>query len=1168
MAFNPTKEQEYAIYGDGSLLVSAAAGSGKTAVLVERVVRLLTASEKPVSADKLLVVTYTNAAAAELRSRIEKRLVEEFEKNPENTFLQRQKILLCNAKICTIDAFCLDFLRENFERAGLSPTFRIADNAELALLEKNAMSALFSECFDSEDKEFLSLLDFLGEDFDDSKLRRCIKTIFDYSRHIPFSDEWISRISDEYYSFADSSDSKWIDSALENVADLAEEAKNYFNSANALLAVCDSAYEKYNKNYIYFSEITESISEKCLNFNWDGIRELLLSLNPPKCKSLTAQEKTEAVTQSIEFRDKGKAVLKSIEKIVYGTETQIRSEVGFCAPYIKKICELVNRYADKLYDSLFSRDMITFYIAEQKVLEMLCYCENGTIVVGDGANKYVQRYEAILVDEYQDTNSLQDTLFDTLSSGGNNLFCVGDMKQCIYKFRGSNPTNFLLKKENAQPFSEAAASDGMRRIDLGCNFRSRAEICIYINSVFSKILYQKNSGFDYDENEMLLPMAVYPENSELKVENHFFDFASVNENDESGFDSKILAEAEFVAGKIEELVSAEPFLREGTNLRKARYSDFAILVRSMREKGEVFIKVLKEKGIPVSAASSEVLESDEGRTLIALLKAINNPTDDISLLTVLTSPLFGFTFNEISEIRAERKYGSLFSAFILASSNGNSKSKGFISTIELLRRKSMLISCGMLIDEIIEQTNMLNLYSLGDRGDTCRKNILSIQNLAFGFENGGSKTLREFLHYLNELSDKDIKVGSEGSDSVKVMTIHKSKGLQFPICILANTANRFNMQDINDSVIVSEKHGFSLVHYDDSGCKQDLNILRSVMRNEAKMDLLAEELRVFYVALTRAEEKLITLSSFDDLNKEIAKADAAIHVSDSENRIEYTLFKHSTSYADWILQTSLLAGEIDPIGFESKNDRVFIHRDVQRFYCVEAKNEEAVEEVISSEMMRKAFAYEYPYAPLLELQSKSSVSDIVHKADEKRFAFSERPSLLQKEKITSAELGTAMHKIMQYIDYETASRSLDTELERLYEYLYLTEAEVEAVNRERLSRFFSSELCRRVLEASFVKKEFRFLNETSACDLGKDIDEQFRDEMIIVQGAVDLLFEENGKINIVDFKTDRCSCEKDLIDAYEQQLKLYAVACSKIFNKPIGELIIYSFTLNKSIIIK
>ena len=202
--------------------VSAAAGSGKTAVLVERVVRLLTASEKPVSADKLLVVTYTNAAAAELRSRIEKRLSEEFEKNPENTFLQRQKILLCNAKICTIDAFCLDFLRENFERAGLSPTFRIADNAELALLEKNAMSALFSECFDSEDKEFLSLLDFLGEDFDDSKLRRCVKTIFDYSRHIPFSDEWISRISDEYYSFADSSDSKWIDSALENVADLAE----------------------------------------------------------------------------------------------------------------------------------------------------------------------------------------------------------------------------------------------------------------------------------------------------------------------------------------------------------------------------------------------------------------------------------------------------------------------------------------------------------------------------------------------------------------------------------------------------------------------------------------------------------------------------------------------------------------------------------------------------------------------------------------------------------------------------------------------------------------------------------------------------------------------------------------------------------------------------------
>lgn len=1168
MAFEPTKEQSLAISEKGSILVSAAAGSGKTAVLVERVAGMLTDKENPISADKLLVVTFTNAAAGELRSRIEKRLAEEFDKNPSDIFLQKQRILISKAKICTIDSFCLDFIRENFEQTDLSPTFKIADNSTLHLLEKKAMSMLINDCFNCADSEFMCLLDFLGEDYDDSKFQNCVKHIFDFSRHIPFPEKWLENIVNQYKAHTDPAYSVWYDIAIDAVQDNAVDALKTFERAIKLLETNETAFEKYYSNYNYFYELSSKIVELCANKDWNGVLSAISSIKAPPCKNLLAEEKTETVVSSVKLRDEGKAILKKIETIVYASKEDIVKETCMLLPFIEKIVSLVNKYQETLYDLLKKQDLITFYIAEQTVLNMLAFYDNEEIKISSLAKDYISRYDAILVDEYQDTNSLQDTLFSILSNEGEKLFCVGDMKQCIYKFRGSNPMNFLFKKENAFSLDDRQKLSDTLRIDLGCNFRSRPEICDFINLVFEKILYKENSDFDYDENEKLIPMAEFPPNHELKVETHLFDFKSITKTDDSDFSAKIQAEAESAANIILETVNKEPFLRGKDGLKKADFGDITILVRSMKDKGDVFIKTLKNRGIPVCAASSEVLDSDEVQTLISLLKIINNPSDDISLVTVMTSVLFGFSINDIASFRVHHRRGKIISAVTAAAQNGNEKLSSFLNLLSKLRRKSLLMPISLLIDDIFEETNILNLFSAQENGEMRRLNLMCIQNLAASFESEHRKDLRGFINYLSEIDNKDLGLAVEGRNTVTVMSIHKSKGLQFPVCILANTTNQFNFQDFNNPVLVSEEFGFSTTYYTDEKQKVDNTLLRTLIKHQEKRQLLAEELRVFYVALTRAEEKLILLASFNDLDKEVNKKLEDVQNLCDNSIVDYALFRKNTSYADWLLEALILSGHSKALLGKKENEWIFVHRVVE---CVDNLTLEDVAfkaDPQSAESLKEVYRYNYPFKELLEIQSKSSVTEMVHKADSKLYRFTERPAFMQESGLSSAERGTAIHKVMQYADYDKCITDLDCEIDRLHEFLFLTDAEYEALNKEKLKSFFTSPLCHRIMSSKNVKKEMRFLTEFPAIEINQDLDAKFSDEMIVVQGAVDLLFEEDGKINILDFKTDRNKSEEELLSAYSEQLKIYAKACEKICSKPIGELLIYSFSLSKSIKVK
>lgn len=1164
MAFVPTKEQDLAINKGGSIIVSAAAGSGKTAVLVERVARMLSDKNHPVAANKLLIVTFTNPAAAELRYRIEKRLNAEFESNPNDNYLQKQKLLLSDAKICTIDSFCIDFIRENFELTGLEPSFKIADKSTLSSLYNFALSSVFNEHFDSKDDDFLKLLEAFGEKRDDETLRECVRSLYEYSQHIPFPENWLDGIIRGYEAHALGDSTKWCTEAVEVAKTFAVEAVLELQEANALLVSYPIAYEKYHNNYEYLLDFAKKLIEVCENQNWDDVYNHIKSLDPPKCKNLSDEDKTEDVKTSAKLRDSAKKKLSSVASLIYCEEADVKCEFSDMLPFVKKVIELVKEYSSKVSEMLREKGLVTFLIAEQTALSLLANVDNGEIVRGKYADSFSDLFDAVLVDEYQDTNTLQDTLFYHLSDCGKKLFCVGDMKQCIYKFRGANPTNFLSKKESAVFPDDRKSEEETLRIDLGCNFRSRIEVCEWINSIFKKILYKDNSGFDYDDREKLVSKAEYPNNTEKKIESHYLDFTTITT--ETEYEGRRYAEAQAVANTIKDIMNRPDFLKseDGKTLRKTEYKDITILLRGVSEKGAIYASALKASGIPVSLADSEGLYSDEVNTLISFLKIINNPSDDIALLTVMTSPVFGFSMEDLASIRAAHSYGSCYSAVMAAYKRGDEKIVGFINFLSAIRRKAIMSSISSLIADIFENTGLLNMVSIAENGESKRLNLLHVQSTALDFEKEGRRNLSSFLKYFESLSKKEFSVNSDSGNAVKIMTIHASKGLQFPICILANCSNWFNETDLKAKYIIDEPYGFSFRMHEPSGKEVGINTLRSLMLHEERKELLAEELRLFYVALTRAEEMLLTFSTYDNLTDEVKKKITLLERAEADGYVPYSVFRRSQSFADWILEANLLDGKKDVFLNGLSDEKVIVHKSVLKTEAQNTEKEESLPDLKLVNRLKDEYSYSYPYSDIIGLQAKSSVTDIVHKADSENYVFSSRPAFLQEKGLTSAERGTALHKVMQHFDFSKAS-DLDTELERLYEYTFISDSEYEAVDKEILKSFFASDLFDRIKKSGNVKREMRFLTEFPATELDDTLGVKFSCENIVVQGAVDLLFVENDEVVIVDFKSDRSKDENELIASYKQQLEIYAKACSKLLKLPVKELYIYSFALKKAI---
>ncbi len=1168
MAFTPTKDQETAIFAPSGTLVSAAAGSGKTAVLVERVIQKI-CGENPISADRLLIVTFTKAAAKEMQGRIEKRLSQEYAKNPENHFLLKQKIKLRNAKICTIDSFCIDLIKENFDRLGISPDFSIADDAVILELSNSALNSVLNDAFTDKTAEFEMLLDAVSNDFDEGDLLKYIHKIYEFSQNMPFPRAWL--LEQQKKSLDADFFDDLVDKAFKLTKDeLTAHAKNLI-AATEELKLYPTVLEKYAPVLVKCAEDLMVIVKYCEEKNWEKVYSLINSFTTDRLNTPRGFADSPLVYSVKALKDEAKSAVNRLSEIFSDDFTALKSDFDMMYILVNELIGLTIKYMDKFDELRRSKNIMTFSDSTHFALKLLCEYVDGKIIKTQYLKEVIARYDEVLVDEFQDTNDMQDLLFSLLSDDEKNIFIVGDIKQSIYRFRGANPNNFLNKKQKYIPINSAREND-LRKIILSNNFRSRASICQFVNCLFTTFMNGKLSSVEYNQEEVLNPSATYPEKDGFCTDIKFI-------NTDSSSD-KVVAEATYIARYIREYMENSTVTDSVTGeLRKPRYSDFTVLFRNIAKNGVAYAEVLRKNGIPVLLNATDFIDTTEIRIIFALLEIIENPTRDISLASVMMSPLFAFSAEEMANIRVSHKKSNLITAVTKSAETGNKKAADFLNSIKKLRFIFSASGISETVSYILQNTEMLNIISLLPDGELRCKNLLLLQNIALQYDNNGfSKRIENFYRFVNKLSEKGFGAqAATESDSVNLMTIHSSKGLQFPVCILADTTSNFSSRDSSDKLLISADIGVSFKINDEESGIQKSSITRNIISAAARKEQLDEEMRLLYVALTRAKEQLcIFVTDKDVLNW--AKY-YSVSATNAKTYEEYRNFATNfNSYSDMIcfalmgdksLQEFILKGEtpeesLSDLGNYDISYHQFDGCKADSTVSVNCEDTFAADQKIG-DLIKKNIQYIYPFEALKDIESKSSVAVIAHKADEKDYSFTSKPAFMSKGGLTPAARGTATHRFMQFADFANAKQDLSAEIERLYEWEFITESEKNAIDLKAVGQFFNSDLFARMEKSLKIEREMRFLTELSAGKLKDGLDESIADEKIVVQGSVDCVFVEEDGIVVVDFKTDRVNDENSLVEAYSKQLEIYALACEKILCRPIKQKVIYSFALSRGI---
>lgn len=1166
MAFNPTLMQQKAIETKGNILVSAAAGSGKTAVLVERVINMLTDKISPVSADRLLIVTFTNAAAAEMRSRIEKRLYEEIQKNPDDVSLQKQKYLLQNADICTIDSFCIKLVRENFEKCGIEPDFKISDGSGQGATSSTVMSKLISEYLENPSEDFKRLLELTNCEYDEKNLTELVNRIYLYSQQLPFPHNFINGLTAPYETkFA--SGNAWYDMAF----DAAEKRINTVSICAWKMADSAPYTSKNCEKYIAYADtvlkIAQELADIVLLRDWDKFAKYLTAVSLDRVPS---GDKDDAFTNAFkEGQKQVKEILKELSGIFYTTSDDMQNHIAQNLGAVKLLAKIITQYGERLFEAFCEENSFTFYNMEQLALSLLCEEKNGEIIIRDEARELCERYDEVLVDEFQDVNDLQNMLFYVLSNREERLFVVGDVKQSIYGFRGSNPDNFLNKKNIYIPIEQAKENDS-KKIILSDNFRSRQGVCDAVNFFFSLLLAGQCGGIVYNEEERLNAGGKFPESKAPTAE-----LLVVDKYDDDSDESLLETEAKQIAEYIISVMREGAVISDGDALREARFCDFAILLDKVKDKAAVIAEGLSNYGIPVSLGGESFLESTEISAVMSLLQVIDNPKCDVELLAVMMSPIFNFTAEEMAYIRATQKYGPLYSAVVSYSKAGDKKTTNFIEKLGEFRRDAAVMSVDRLISKLLHSTDLLNSMSSMSGGKIRRANLFSLIKYAQGYASRSDSGIYGFIKYINSLPENSFKSTASGlENSVRIMSMHNSKGLQFPVCIVGNLSSQINNADSISRVLFSEKGGIAFKYYDEQSGFDTQMLGHMVLADAAQVKTVEEKLRLLYVAMTRAIDRLCLVCSAKSLEDKLTKLSHTL--LDDAPYISREFLEKGRNMGDWILSAALLHpqgkklcryADVKAPHVESDAElKIIIVNSLSQENEVLTENcqTEAECNLDFAEKIKSNASFKYPYEPLRYLQAKASVSALVHGAESDRFAFCEKPAFMLGDKLSGAARGTAMHHIMQFISF-SENVNVEAEIERLLEWKFITEQEAASANTDSINAFFGSELYCRIISSNSVHREMRFLSEIPAKHIDTTLDDDLPDANIIVQGAVDLCFEEPDGIVVLDFKTDRIDNVTELVDCYGEQLDIYAAATEKIFERPVKEKIIYSFHLGESV---
>ncbi|MBQ3135902.1 MAG: helicase-exonuclease AddAB subunit AddA [Clostridia bacterium] len=1174
MSRNWTENQRDAINSRrGDIVVSAAAGSGKTAVLVERVIQRLTDRENPTSADRLLIVTFTKAAANEMLERITAAVEALLRENPGDANLIRQQMLLPSAKICTIDSFCASLVKENFELLDFSPETVNAEEGELEIIKNDSVNEALCFMYDEGGESFRRLSELLFRGRDDSYLAETVKKLYESSRSFPFPSAWLDSLCDEFdntRSLGESIYGKIIISYVSDCLDYAVDIADYI--------LCES---EGNQDYtgVFFDAVSEDkrCFTACLDClsqgKWDEAREIILGFSPARRGRAPKGLKEDTFFDSLVYkRDTCSKKVKALKEHFSSSEKDFIEDMEFFAPLVKALVETV-----KLYGEIYSRNkkekkLADFSDIAHGALKLLVERTEQGYEKTEKAKEIAEAYDEILIDEYQDTNEAQDMLFTAISR--NNLFRVGDVKQSIYGFRQAMPEIFISLKERYALY-DREKDNYPAKIVLGNNFRSRKGVTDIINFIFDALMSKSCGAVDYNEEERLVPSAFYEDENRLGAELHFLETGDLvlESSDEN--------QARYIAKIIKEMINSSFTVKGENGERRATYGDFAVLLRSAKSRSHIYADAFRKMGVPSFAEpTGSFLDSAEIALALNILRIIDNPKQDIPLLSVMLSPLFSFTPDDISQYRIESKRGDIYSCLLFQEEKGNERVKAFNEKIRHWRRISLCRCIRDLIGEVFENTAILNIFDAVDPTGMKRSNLMLLTDYADTYEKTGSGGLSGFVRFIDRLkhNKKDLTacLGQvQSADAVKIMSIHKSKGLEFPVCIIGACGGRFNKTDERENLLVSLKHGLGIVKRDIDTFDQYDTVCHSAVKLSKGMDGLSEELRVLYVALTRAKERLIMVygtnniettlkKCFDNINPKKEKISPFLvssaggmgewivtalmrHKDAAQLRESIGCREHIALECDSPLKVVISSMEEDIMPSQTADRESFAQPDAQLF--------EAIDERVS---------FRYKYEALSGVLMKRAASEVDKEFVDREYFASSMPSFLSDAGLTGAQKGIATHTFMQFADYAKASTDVKGEINRLSEKGIITEKQAEAINISAVEHFFESELARRILSSDCVMREKKFTVEVPINEVYEGTDE-FADEKVMIQGIADCAFLERGELVVVDYKTDRLRTEEDFIEKYASQVKLYKKALSLCTDYAVKETVLYSFYLGKAI---
>lgn len=1205
-----TNEQLQAIQEkDSNILVAAAAGSGKTAVLVERIIHKII--DEQMDIDKILVVTFTNAAASEMRERILEAIYKKLEENPENVHLQRQIILLNKASICTIHSFCLDVIHNHFYEIDLPSNFKIADTAEIDLLKQEVLDDLFEQKYTENDKDFIELLENYTNYRGDEALQELVLKIYKFIQSSPFPLKWLQeklellKIEDK-----DISQTIWGKLIIQAVEDDIQESIMQLETVKSKMAL----YPEMTK---FYQKICEDliIIKDLQNYNsWDELYIKLLNFNFSKWpvdKKVTNDLKED----SKEIRDKVKKHIKEkTAKLLSCSQEQAVKDLKIITPILEKLANLVTEFTKNFAEKKKEKNCIDFNDIEHFALKILLDENNNPTEV---AKKYKEKFEEIAIDEYQDSNLVQEAILTSISKG-NNIFMVGDVKQSIYKFRQARPELFLQKYDEYKNKEEKTQEDNLK-IQLFRNFRSRQNILNITNLVFESIMSKELGDINYNENEYLNYGANYPEPEEiknyagiaeldiidLKEDESITAFEGEEDEEEQERVEDDVLEAKFVANKIQELLDSDYMVFDKKQgYRKIRPKDIVILLRATSNLSPIYEKELSDLELPVfSDTSGTYLDTVEIQTILSVLKIIDNPLQDIPLVVVLRSSICNFTDNDLITIRLTDRncnfYEALIKTRIIFDGDLKDKIESFLEKLEKWKSISQYMPLDEFIWQIYLDTGYYQYVGLLPNGAMRQANLKTLFEKAKQYEKASFKGLFNFIQFIDKLKKQNgdlasAKLIGENEDVIRIMSIHKSKGLEFPVVFLCNSHKKFNMQDLNDNILLHQDIGFGPTIMDTTKKIKYSSIAKDAIKLKMKQETLSEEQRILYVALTRAKEKLYITGRSKDFTKYVQDKNKVLEMYESENiKLDAKLMKKANSYLDWIMcvylfnqgRTITLKGEqyklsdIITLNVSNKKDllktlakeEVVEQIDLKEKIGQILKNKSDEENKKSEQALKELLEWKYDYIVDTTLPTKSSVTKIKQEkikleeilkgieSEEVEYKKSYTPKFMQEDKkISNAEKGTLVHLCIQRLDerkdYEL--KDIQNMILNLVEKEIITKNEADAIDVNLIYQYTKSQLFEELRQAKEVHKEQPFYINIPAKDVVSEAENSKKN--ILVQGIIDLYYiDKNDNLVLIDFKTDYISNEPNakekILEKYKVQLEIYKTALEQALGRKVNK---------------